>query len=303
MTTRASVGWWVPLASITYAVGACAPASRIRQPLSPVRSSESTVATFQRMADSTYSVHGDSATADRYSSVAAVLRRVPGFDTVTMVINGTIRNFEAIAIVMVDSAGSASCPASLASEDRGPIDGCSRRSSSPRLRYTLFAWVPGQPRQMIELVAWSDSATFGASSGGSRESGYSAESDGSAPRRIPVSASLTYFSRRGIEWQATSGSQHSVVSPSVRACSTPVDRDSPSDRQVIVMRGEAGVNGSRVSAAPCRLATFIFDFSGTIAAPSGAWGIDTTAGPHVTWMAPMHVRGAYVMASVARIPR
>ncbi|MDE3152160.1 MAG: hypothetical protein KGL93_07925 [Gemmatimonadota bacterium] len=308
MTPRTSRGLWLVVAAATSAAAGCSSDSR---PTAPLQSSQ-TVAlavakTFDRMGDSVVAAHGDSDAATRYYGAAAVLRRIPAFDTITITIDSVPMQFNAVGLAVTDSGGPATCPMPPMDDDRDAAYECPW--GIPHTTRTLFAWQPGHPPHIIQLVATSDSGAIGlpnrhrSGDGASDTTTATVSTDSTGALLIP--ARLKYFSGDGTGvWWGTSGSQMNAVQANTTPCpkdtsaadSTSTDSTSSADRGGMGGDREGhGWNGLHMATASCQTATLTFAFSGTVSLPPvDWWHRNTASGTHTISLAASSVPGASV---------
>jgi hypothetical protein len=283
MSMRIQPGWWVAVAALTSVVGGCSSESRPTAPASAGTSAALAVAAnFQHLGDSVTAAHGDTDAAGRYYGAAAVLRRVPVFDTVTIVIDGVPTAFDAVALVVDDTGGPAICPIP-------PVDDASDMPYEcpwgfPRMTRTLFAWQPDRVPHIVQLVALSDSGAIGLPSA-LRPEGDSA--------LIDVPARLKYFDGAGGFWWGTAGSQTNSVTATGLPCPSPADT-AAAGSSASPDRDGHGWGRLQMATVTCQMASFSFAFSGTVSVPPFLRGWNSATGTHTVALAASSVPGAYV---------
>ncbi len=283
MSMRAQRGWWMAVAAITSAVVGCSE-SRPTAPASASTSAALAVAaSFQHLGDSVTAAHGDTDAAGRYYGAAAVLRRVPVFDTITIMIDGVPMAFDAVALVVDDTGGPATCP--IPPVDDGSDTPYECPWGLPRMTTTLFAWQPGNAPHIVQLVASSDSGAIGLPLG-RRPQGDSALTS--------VPARLKYFDGAGGTWWGSAGSQNNSVTPNGQPCTAPSDT-SAADSSANPDRDGHRWGQLQMATAACQMASFSFAFSGTVSVPPVARASNTATGSHtISLAAGSSVPGAYV---------
>jgi len=307
MTPRTSRGLWLVVAALTSAAAGCSSGTTSTAPLNPSQSVALAVAhTFDRMGDSVVAAHGDSDAATRFYGAAAVLKRVPVFDTIAITIDSVPTTFNAVALVVNDSGGPATCPMPPMDDDRDAAYECAW--GIPHTTRTLFAWQPGQPPHIIQLVATSDSGAIGLPNhraSGSSWSGTTGTVTGTPTGTLIIPARLKYFSGDGSGiWWGTDGTQMNAVQPNGQPCpkdttaadSTSTDSTSP-DRGGMMGGGREGHgwHGLHMNTASCQMADLTFAFSGTVSVPPVSWWQRNTAsGTHTISLDASSVPGAYV---------
>lgn len=306
MTPHASRGWWLAVAVISSAAVGCSSDTRPTAPLSTNTSAALAVAnTFQHMGDSVVAAQGDSDDAGRFYGAAAVLRRVPVYDTITVLVDSVPMTFNAVALA-VDDTGSTACP--MPPMDDGHDQAYECPWGAPRMTHTLFAWQPGHPPHIIQLVASSDSGAIGLPQmmhGGPQGDSASRDTTGAVPA---VPARLKYFDGAGGIWWGSAGAQQNTVVPNGQPCPTPVDSSaadsaasgssSHGDRE-----GHGWGNGSHMGSASCQMAAFTFQFNGTVDVPPVAWGRNLASGTHTVSLSATAVPGAYITVGGAFMHR
>ena len=294
MRTHAPRGVWVAVAIVSSAAAGC---SSDRTPTAPTFSSNvaaSVVAAhFNTMGDSVVAAHGDSDDANRFYGAAAVLQRAPVFDTITILVDNVPQTFNAVALAVDDTLGPAACPMPPMDNSHDAEYECP--FGFPRVTHTLFAWQPGQPAHIIQLVAMSDSGviglprfTRGDSASADSASHDSASVDSATRALLPIPARLKYFNGAGGTWWGTSGTQQNSVTPGTAPCPTPKDSTGADSSG----RGEH--HGFHVPPAACVMADFTFQFTGTVGVPGVSWQANNATGTHTVSLALAHVPGAYV---------
>ena len=315
MTPRTSRGLWLAIAAATSAVVGCSSDQRPTAPLASDPSAALAVAaTFNRMGDSVVAQHGDSDAANRFYGVAALLRRVPVFDTITITVDSEPMMFNAVALDVTDTGGTGLCPMPPMDNDGDAQFLCPW--GRPHSTRTLFAWQPGQPPHIVQLVAVNDSSAIGlpgrwrwfaaGSDTMTTHDSTGTDSTGSIATFL-VPARLKYFSGDGSGiWWGSDGSQMNAVTPNGQACPTPGDTtasdstssDSTSSGNRGGFGGEReghGWGGLHINSVSCQMADFTFQFTGTVRVPPVTWWHHNTAsGTHSISLDASHVPGAYV---------
>jgi hypothetical protein len=307
MTPRTSRTLWLGVAAITSAVVGCSSDQRPTAPSAATQSAALAIAaTFHHMGDSVVAEHGDSDAANRFYGAAAVLRRIPVFDTITITIDSQPMMFNAVALAVEDTGAVGACLMPPMDDDRDGEFECPRGLRHPT--HTLFAWQPGHPPHIVELVATSDSSSIGLPGRWHWEMGTSDSMTtvGDSTFRIP--ARLKYFAGsegRGIFW-GSEGTQMNTLQASGDACPTPTDTtaaDSTSaDRDGSGDGGHDGHDwdGIHINAVSCQTAAFTFQFSATVRRPPVSWWDHNTAsGTHTISLDASTVPGALVTLSIA----
>ncbi len=295
MTPRASRGWWLVVAAISSAVVGCSSDTHPTAPLSQNTSAAFAVArTFQSMGDSVVAARGDSGEAIRYYGAAAVLRRVPVFDTITIMVDSVPMTFDAVAIAVNDTGGPAGCPMPPMDDDQDAQYECPW--GTPHMTRTLFAWQADSLPHIVQLVAMSDSGAIGLPAFGEHQRG-----DSSADSVSSIPARLKYFARGSGIWWGTAGTQHDSVAPNGNPC--PVDTaaaDSASaDTASHHEREGHGWGQFTMTNANCQMADFSFDFEGTVSVPPvDWWHRNSASGTHTISLAASKVPGAYLTLGV-----
>lgn len=319
MTPRTSRGLWLAVAAFTSAAAGCSSDTR---PTAPSESSQSAAlavaATFNRMGDSVTAQHGDSDAANRFYGAAAVLRRVPVFDTITISIDSVPMTFNAVALDVTDSGTTDLCPMPPMANGADAQFLCPW--GRPNTTRTLFAWQPGHPPHIVQLVATSDSGAIGlpgqwrwiaagtdtmttmdSTSTGSTAGG----GGGSAVVTFRIPARLEYFSGDGTGvWWGSNGTQMNSVTPNGQPCrpasdSTASDSSSSGNLGPNVNREGHGWGGLHINSVSCQMADFKFQFAGTVRVPPVTWWHHNTAnGAHTISLDPSHVPGAYVTIGI-----
>jgi hypothetical protein len=310
MPSRTSRRLWVAVAAISSAAVGCSSDQRPTAPLPQNQSAALAVAAdFSRMGDSVVAQHGDSDAANRYYGAAALLRRVPAFDTVTIDIDSVPMSFDAVALAVVDTDSTGICPMPPMDDDRDAQFECPW--GAPRSTRTLFAWQPGHPPHIIQLVASADSSGIGLPGrwrwimGGSDTT----TTDSASMATFVLPARLKYFSGDGSGiWWGSDGSQMSSATPNGQPCpvdtaasdSTSTDSASADRGGYGGMRDGHGWGGFHMSTASCQMADFTFQFAGTVRVPPVIWWHDNTAsGTHTLSLDASKVPGAYVTVGFA----
>ena len=312
MTPRTSRGLWLAVAAISSAAVGCSSDQRPTAPLNASPSAALAVAAaFNHMGDSVVAAHGDSDAANRYYGAAAVLRRVPVFDTITITIDSVPMTFNAVALAVTDTGSSSTtCPMPPMDNDRDAQFDCAW--GMPHNTYTLFAWQPGQPPHIVQLVASSDSSSIGLPGrwrwGMDTTTADSTSADttanGAVVIRLP--ARLKYFSGDGSGiWWGSDGYQMNSATPNGTACpkdttaadSTSTDSTS-ADRGTYGDREGHGWGGLHMNSASCQMADFTFQFAGTVRVPPVLWwNRNSASGTHSISLAASSVPGAYITLS------
>ncbi|MGH7669568.1 MAG: hypothetical protein ACRENQ_08730 [Gemmatimonadaceae bacterium] len=317
MTPRTSRGLWFAVAAITTAVAGCSSDTR---PTAPLVSSQSTAAalavaaTFNRMGDSVVAQHGDSDAANRYYGAAAVLRRVPVFDTITISIDSVPMTFNAVALDVTDSGSTDLCPMPPMANGADAQFLCPW--GMPHSTRTLFAWQPGHPPHIVQLVATADSSAIGlpglwrwiaagADTTTTMDSTSTAGAGTGAIAAFRVPAQLEYFSGDGTGiWWGSNGTQMNSVTPNGNPCGTPSDStasdsSSSANAGANANREGYGWGGLHISSVSCQMADFSFQFAATVRVPPiNWWHHNTASGTHTVSLDPSHVPGAYVTIGI-----
>jgi hypothetical protein len=243
------------------------------------------------LGDSVVAARGDTDDANRYYGAAAVLRRIPVFDTITIVVDGAPMAFDAVALAVVDSGSATTCLMPPMDDDHDAGYECPW--GFPRETHTLFAWQPDQPPHIVQLVASADSGAVGRPGAAPRTAGDSAAGD-SATFKLRVPARLKYFSGQGgVSW-GESGVQQNAVTPTTQPCPTPADSGTSADVAGTDREGH-GWGGSHIDAVACRVAGFVFQMDAVVTPPPAGWAGSSNTGTHTIHLAPATVPGAYVV--------
>ncbi len=291
MISRASRGWWLVVAAISSAAVGCSSDTHPTAPLSHNPSAAFAVArTFQSMGDSVVAAHGDSGEAIRYYGAAAVLRRVPAFDTITIMVDSVPMTFNAVAIAVNDTGGPAGCPMPPMDDDRDAEFECPW--GTPHMTRTLFAWQADSLPHIVQLVAMSDSSAIGLPRFGDRQ-----HDDSAVDSVSSIPARLKYFARGSGVWWGTAGTQLDSVAPNGTPC--PVDTtaaDSASaDGASHHEREGHGWGQFTVTNANCQMADFSFAFAGIVSVPPvNWWHRNSATGTHTISLVASTVPGAYL---------
>jgi hypothetical protein len=295
MTPRASRGWWLAVAAISSAAVGCSSDTHPTAPLSARTSAALAVAnTFQKMGDSVVAERGDSSEANRYYGAAAVLRRVPVFDTITIMVDSVPMTFNAVALAVDDTGGAAACPMPPMDDDQDAQYDCPW--GAPRMSRTLFAWQSDSLPHIVQLVAMSDSGAVGLPTLSERQHHDSTTDSSSASAGIP--ARLKYFAKGSGIWWGTAGYQHNAVTPNGQACPTPSDSAAAADTTSHGDREGHGWGQFHMTNANCQMAAFTFDFAATVSVPPvDWWHRNSASGTHTISLAASQVPGAYVTLS------
>lgn len=288
MTPRASRGWWLVVAAISSAAVGCSSDTHPTAPLSARTSAALAVAaTFQSMGDSVTAEHGDSDEANRYYGAAAVLRRVPVFDTITIMVDSVPMTFDAVALAVNDTGGPAGCPMPPMDDDQDAQYECPW--GAPRMTRTLFAWQADSLPHIVQLVAVNDSGAIGLPS-----FAWFAHHDSAADSVAAIPARLKYFARGSGIWWGTGGYQHNTVTPNGQPCPTPSD-SAAADTASRGDREGHGWGAFHMIDAGCQMADFSFDFAGIVSVPPvNWWHRNSATGTHTVSLAVSKVPGAYV---------
>ena len=314
MTPRTSRGLWLAVAAISSVAVGCSSDQRPTAPLSPNQSVALAVAaTFNHMGDSVVAAHGDSDAANRFYGAAAVLRRVPVFDTITITIDSVPTTFNAVALAVADTGTSTACPMPPMDNDRDAQFECPW--GMPHSTYTLFAWQPGQPPHIVQLVASADSSGIGLPGrwhwgmDTTTTDSTSADTTSAGIVSMLIPARLKYFSGDGSGiWWGSNGWQMNTVKPNGTPCptdtaaadSTSTDSTSSANRGGWGEREGHGWGGLHMNSASCQMADFTFQFAGTVRVPPVRWwNTNTASGTHTISLDASSVPGAYVTLSYA----
>jgi hypothetical protein len=253
-------------------------------------------AQFNQMGDSVLAAGGSASDAAPFFGAAGVIGRAPGIQTISVTVDGTATTMNAVAVAVEIFGGAMiACPVPAVGTGTAAPFVCPW--GIPRVTRTLFAWAPTKPRQIVTLIASTDSGSIGTpipivvtgsetpvgmgtAAGGTMED--SATSVNSALTR-PIPAHLEY--RRGWRtWWGISGTQMNTVKPTGASCWVP-----PAN----AMGDE---HPDAIPFAMCQLADFTFAFNGTVARPPVAiWG-DTLANmstTHTVGMTLTPITGVY----------
>ncbi|HVA58809.1 MAG: hypothetical protein WBQ26_00755 [Gemmatimonadaceae bacterium] len=289
MSLRTAHGWWMTGAAIAIVVAGCSSGSRPTAPASASHSAALVVAAnFQRLGDSVTAVHGDTDDAGRYYGAAAVLRRVPVFDTITIMVDHAPMTFDAVALAVDDTGSLAGCPIPPMDDDSDAQYECPW--GMPRMTRTLFAWQPGDARHIVQIVALADTGAIGLP-----PFGRPPRSDTAG---IAVPARLKYFDGAGGTWWGSAGSQSNSVTPNGQPCPAPADT-ARSDSSASPDRDGHHWGHMQMATVTCQMASFSFAFTGTVSVPPVAWARNTAAGSHSISLATSSVPGAYVTLDLA----
>ncbi len=310
MTPRTSRGLWLAVAAISSVAAGC---SSDQHPTAPLTQSQSVAlavaANFNRLGDSVVAAHGDSDAANRYYGAAAVLRRAPVFDTITIDIDSVPMQFNAVALAVDDTGGPSACPVPPMDNDADAQFECPW--GMPRATYTLFAWQPGQPPHIVQLTASVDSSSIGLPGrwrwgmDTTTADTTSADTTSTGALIIRIPARLKYFAGDGTGiWWGSDGYQVNTVTPSGTPCpvdTAAADTTSSSDSASTNRAGYGwsreghGWGGLHINSASCQLAGFTFEFAGTVRVPPlNWWNHNTATGTHTISLASSSVPGAYV---------
>ncbi len=313
MTPRTSRGLWLAVAAITSAAVGCSSDTRPTAPSTANQSAALAVAaTFNHMGDSVVAQHGDTDAANRFYGAAAVLRRIPVFDTITITIDSVPMTFNAVALDVADTGSTTMCPMPPMDNDGDAEFLCPW--GRPHDTRTLFAWQPGQPPHIVQLVAVNDSSAIGLPgrwrwmSGGDTTTSMDSTSTDSAGSSVVfrIPARLKYFSGDGTGiWWGSDGSQMNSVTPNGKPCPTPsdttaADSTSSGDRGGFGGGREGhGWGGLHINSVSCQMADFTFQFAGTVRVPPLSWWHHNTAsGTHTLSLDASSVPGAYVIIGI-----
>ncbi len=294
MTARASRGWWLAAAAISSAAVGCSSDTHPTAPLSSSTTVALAVAnTFQKMGDSVVAQHGDSDESNRYYGAAAVLRRVPVFDTITIMVDSVPMTFNAVALAVDDTGGPSGCPMPPMDDDRDAQYECPW--GTPHMTRTLFAWQTDSLPHIVQLVAVSDSGAIGLP----RFGGAQHSSTGTDTASMAIPARLKYFSRGDGIWWGTAGTQQNSVTPNSKPCPAPSD-SAAADTSSRGDREGHGWGQFHMANVACQMADFTFDFAGTVSVPPvNWWHRNTASGTHTVSLSAAKVPGAYIILSTS----
>ena len=236
-------------------------------------------AQFNQMGDSVLAVGGSASDAAPFFGAAGVIDRAPGIQTISVTVDGTATTMNAVAVA-VEIFGGAMIACPVPGMGTGTAAPFVCPWGIPRVTRTLFAWAPTKPRQIVTLIASTDSGSIGipiwavgsttpvgmGTASGTPED--SATSVDSALTR-PIPAHLEY--RLGWHtWWGISGKQMNTVKPTGASCWVPPANAASDPRP------------NAIPFSMCQLADFTFAFNGTVARPPVAiWG-NTTANTSTT---------------------
>lgn len=307
MTPRTSRGLWLAVAVITSATAGCSSDTRPTAPTSTNQKVALAVAaTFNEMGDSVVAAHGDSDAATRFYGIAAVLKRAPVFDTITINIDSVPMTFDAVAVAVNDSGGPATCPMPPMDDDRDAAYECP--GLLPHMSRTLVAWQPGDPPHIVQLVAMADSGDIGLPfrhGFGDGAADTATTDSGVVTFKIP--ARLKYYDGGDGKYWGTAGTQQNSVAPNGQACPTPTDTtaadsastDSTSTDRASADREGHSWGGRNAGTVACQMADFTFQFSGTTSVPPVSWWHRNTAsGTHTISLDASKVPGAYLTLTI-----
>jgi hypothetical protein len=290
MMPHVSRGWWLAVAALSSpAVGCSSNTGPAAPPSSGTMVALAMAADFQRLGDSATTVHGDTESAIRFYGAAAVLRRVPAFATITIMVDSVPTTFDAVALAVDDADASVACRVPPSDDDTGAPSDCSRGMAA--FTRTLFAWEPGNPAHVLQLVATADSGSIGSPGRRRAQPGDIATGDSADTPTVLEPAHLAYFDRAGVAWSGSAGYEHNAVTVGSDPCAQP-SGSAVAIEAAYPVRREWGPYS--MATVPCHVAMFGFVVAGTVTVPQRRWVTNSATATHTLSLVSLAIPGAYI---------